>query len=48
MDVRLTAGVRAPLSPAGVGEGKPYLRLQENCWGVTIQGPGEWRVTYDL
>jgi len=32
----------------GVGDAKPYLRLQENCWALTINPDGEWRVSYDL
>ncbi|EFN55602.1 hypothetical protein CHLNCDRAFT_52218 [Chlorella variabilis] len=39
-DVRLTAG--------GVGDPKPYARLQENCWSLTFHPNGEWRVGYDL
>ena len=47
-DLRLTAGVRAPLTEAGLGEAQPFLRLQENCWGITFDRHGSWRVTYDL
>lgn len=47
-DVRLTAGVRAPLTHKGVGEARPYLRLQENCWSLVVHPDGEWRVAYDL
>lgn len=32
----------------GVGAAKPYLRLQENCWALTVHPDGEWRVSYDL
>lgn len=47
-DVRLTAGVRAPLTQRGVGEARPYLRVQENCWALTVHPDGQWRVSYDL
>ncbi|KAL4457292.1 hypothetical protein ABPG75_012157 [Micractinium tetrahymenae] len=47
-DVRITAGVRAPLTQQGVGTAKPYLRLQENCWALTVHPDGQWRVSYDL
>lgn len=47
-DLRLSAGVRAPLGPAGAGKPEPYLRLQENCWSLTVGRKGTWAVTYDL
>ncbi|PRW57685.1 outer envelope pore isoform A [Chlorella sorokiniana] len=47
-DVRVTAGVRAPLTQQGVGAAQPYLRVQENCWALTVQPDGQWRVSYDL
>ena len=89
-DVRLTAGVRAPLTQQvgvgtvicyrllppsydiiytlacwadscvvhqppfclsaaqGVGAAQPYLRVQENCWSLTVTPDGQWRVSYDL
>lgn len=47
-DVRLTAGVRAPMTQQGVGVARPYARLQENCWSLTVHPDGEWRVAYDL
>ncbi|PSC73740.1 outer envelope pore [Micractinium conductrix] len=47
-DVRLTAGVRAPVTHQGVGVAQPYVRLQENCWALTVHPDGKWRVSYDL
>eukprot|EP00887_Chlorella_sp_A99_P007997 scaffold12.g7997.t1 len=48
-DLRITAGVRAPVSDRGmVGRAEPFLRLQENCWGLTIDRRGNWTATYDL
>lgn len=47
-DIRITTGVRAPLSQQGVGTAKPYARIQENCWALTVHPDGEWRVSYDL
>lgn len=32
----------------GVGVARPYARLQENCWSLTVHPDGEWRVAYDL
>jgi hypothetical protein len=32
----------------GVGVAKPYLRVQENCWALTVHPDGQWRVSYDL
>lgn len=46
--MRLTLGVRAPLSPAGVGQAEPFLRLQENCWSVNVDRHGAWNIGYDL
>ena len=34
--------------PQGVGVAKPYLRVQENCWALTVHPDGQWRVSYDL
>lgn len=48
-DIRVTVGLKAPISPVtGVGNPEPYLRVQENCWGVVVDKHGGWRVTYDL
>lgn len=47
-DLRLTAGVRAPLSPAGIGQPEPFLRLQENCWSLNMDRHGAWSIKYDL
>ena len=32
----------------GVGEARPYLRVQENCWALTVHPDGVWKVEYDL
>lgn len=34
--------------PQGVGVAQPYVRLQENCWALTVHPDGKWRVSYDL
>lgn len=49
---------RSPLTPAdcpppapvaqGVGTAQPYLRVQENCWALTVHPDLQWRVSYDL
>lgn len=40
------------VSDRGVGAGQPYLRFQENCWGLTLNrsrsGAVSWAVSYDL
>lgn len=50
-----TAGLprpaHAPPTLQGVGDPRPYLRVQENCWALTLQPEGrgmQWRVEYDL
>ena len=32
----------------GLGAAKPYVRVQENCWALTVQAGGQWSVSYDL
>jgi hypothetical protein len=47
-DVRLTVGCRVPLTPSGPGTAESFLRVQENCWSVTANRYGDWRVMYSL
>lgn len=47
-DVRVSAGARVPLTPAGPGRAAPFLEVQENCWSLTTDLRREWRVTYSL
>ncbi|KAL6780985.1 hypothetical protein ACKKBG_A09295 [Auxenochlorella protothecoides x Auxenochlorella symbiontica] len=47
-DLRVTAGVRAPLTQHSVGQPEPFLRVQENCWTLNVDRHGGWNVLYDL
>ena len=46
--MRLTAGCRIPLTPNGAGKAAPFLRVEENCWGVTTDLKGGFIINYAL
>ncbi|KAH7623685.1 putative Outer envelope pore protein 21A, chloroplastic [Nannochloris sp. 'desiccata'] len=47
-DVRLSAGCRIPLTPNGAGKAVPFVRVEENCWGVTTDLKGGFVINYAL
>ena len=47
-DVRFTAGCRIPLTPTGAGKAEPFVRVEENCWGVTADLKGGFIIKYSL
>jgi hypothetical protein len=47
-DLRITAGCRIPLTPSGAGKAVPFVRVEENCWGVTADLKGGFIINYAL